>query len=69
MDKIKYWTTGSICFKDDIDKTSTVEAIPIEWIEEWQNSHEWEYESFFTIREGIPKYPIECMIEGWGERK
>lgn len=47
----------------------TVKAIPIEWIKEWQNRHEWEYESFFTMREGIPKYAIECMIEDWEKEK
>ena len=42
-----------------------IKAIPIEWIEEWQNRHEWEYESFFKMKDGKPKYAIECMIEDW----
>lgn len=43
----------------------TVKAVPVEWIEEWQNRHEWEYDSYFTMRDGKPKYAIECMIEDW----
>ena len=43
----------------------TVKAVPVEWIEEWQNRHEWQYESYFTMRDGRPKYAIECMIEDW----
>ena len=42
-----------------------IEAIPVKWIEKWQNSHEWEYESFFKMKEGIPKYAIEYMLEDW----
>ena len=41
------------------------DVIPIEWIMEWQNRHEWQYESYFTMRDGKPKYAIECMIEDW----
>lgn len=40
-------------------------SIPVEWIEEWQNRHEWKYDSYFTMRDGKPKYAIECMIEDW----
>lgn len=43
----------------------TVKAVPVEWIEEWQNRHEWEYESYFTMRDGRPKYAIECLLEDW----
>lgn len=49
----------------DIVNAPTVKAIPIEWIEEWQNRHEWKYDSYFTMRDGKPKYAIECMIEDW----
>ncbi len=48
-----------------IETAPTVKAIPIEWIEEWQNRHEWEYESYFTMRNGKPKYAIECLLEDW----
>lgn len=48
-----------------IDNVPTVNAIPIEWIEEWQNRHELKYDSYFTMRDGKPKYAIECMIEDW----
>ena len=43
----------------------TVKAVPVEWVEEWQNKHEWEYESYFTMRDGKPKYVIECLLEDW----
>lgn len=52
-----------------MEHAQETDAIPIEWIEEWQNKHEWEYESFFTMREGIPKYAIECMIDDWKEEQ
>ena len=42
-----------------------VKAIPVDWLMEWQNKHEWEYESFFKMVNGIPKYAIECMLEDW----
>ena len=48
-----------------IDEAEIVDAIPIEWIEDWQNRHEWEYQSYFTMRDGIPKYAITCMLEDW----
>ena len=48
-----------------INEQPEVKAIPVEWIEEWQNRHEWEYDSYFTMRDGKPKYAIECMIEDW----
>ena len=48
-----------------IDSCRTVKAIPIEWIEEWQNRHEWQYESYFAMRDGRPKYAIECLLEDW----
>lgn len=41
------------------------DVIPIEWIKEWQNRHEWQYESYFTMRDGRPKYAIECLLEDW----
>ena len=51
------------------DMADTVEAITIEYIEEWHNKHEWMYNSYFTMREGKPKYAIECMIEDWRKEK
>lgn len=45
--------------------TPEVEAIPKEWIEQWQITHEWEYESFFRMVEGVPKYAVECMLDDW----
>ena len=48
-----------------IANTATVKAIPIDWIEDWQYRHEWQYESYFSMRDGIPKYAIECMLEDW----
>ena len=48
-----------------LDNAPTVKAIPIEWIKEWQNRHEWEYQAFFRMKDGKPKYAIECMIEDW----
>ena len=41
------------------------DAIPIEWIEEWQNRHEWEYVYFFKMVDGRPMYAVECMLEDW----
>lgn len=40
-------------------------AILIEWIKDWQNRNEWKYQSYFTMRDGKPKYAIECLIEDW----
>ena len=49
----------------DIENQPTVKAIPIEWIEEWQNKHEWENEYFFRMIDGRPMYAVECMLHDW----
>ena len=56
---------GYIACLKAVDLTPTVEAIPKEWIKQWQNRHEWEYESFFRMVEGVPKHAIECMLDDW----
>ncbi len=48
-----------------INDQPEVKAIPIEWIENWQNRHEWEYESFFKMVDGKPMYAVECMLVDW----
>jgi len=50
-------TGNVIVFENDIDSAKTVEAIPIEWIRNWEEEN-WELEC---------NYGIDAMIEEWEE--
>ena len=62
-DKINFkWINGVICVEPkDIEKMPTVDAIPVEWIERY-DEEEW-------MESGTPHTAVTKLLEVWHERK